>query len=59
VAQKSVNPKHSLVVTGMFRFTPASQYAERYRSVVSCALNMEGLISDNFCKFSSILFNVF
>jgi hypothetical protein len=53
VAQKSVNLKHSLVVTGMFRFKPATQFVERYHSVVSCALNTEDLISNNFCKFSS------
>jgi hypothetical protein len=30
---------------GMFRFKPASQFVVRYHSVVSCALNMQGLIS--------------
>jgi hypothetical protein len=44
VAQKSVNRKYSLVITGMFRFKLFSQFVERYRSVVSCVLNMEDLI---------------
>jgi hypothetical protein len=52
VAQKSVNLKHSLVITGMFRFKPATQFVERYHSGVSCAMNSEDLISNNFRKFS-------
>jgi hypothetical protein len=35
VAQESLNLKHSLVLTGMFSFKPASQFEERYHSVVS------------------------
>jgi hypothetical protein len=49
--QKSVTLKHSLVLTGMFTFKPASRFVERYHIVVGCALNMEGLISNNLCKF--------
>jgi hypothetical protein len=30
----------------MFRFKPASKFVERYHPVVSCALNMEDLISN-------------
>jgi hypothetical protein len=52
VAQKSVNLKHSFVLTGMFRFKPASRFVERYQSVVSCALNTKDLISKNFYKIS-------
>jgi hypothetical protein len=40
--------KHSLILTKMFRLKPASQFVELYNSVVSCALNMEDLISNNF-----------
>jgi hypothetical protein len=50
VPQKSVNLKHSLVLTGMFRFKPASQFVERYHSVVGCALDTEDLIWINFYK---------
>jgi hypothetical protein len=35
---------HSLELTRMFRLKPDSRFAERYHSVVSCALNAEGLI---------------
>jgi hypothetical protein len=52
VVQTSVTLKYSLILTGMFRFKPVSQFVERYHSVVSCSLNMEVLISNNFCKFS-------
>jgi hypothetical protein len=52
MALKSVNPKQSLMLTGIFRFKPASQCVERYHSVVSCSLDMGDLISNNFCKFS-------
>jgi hypothetical protein len=40
VAQNSVSLKHSLLLTGMIRYKPASQFVERYHSVVSGALNM-------------------
>jgi hypothetical protein len=43
----SVNLKYSLVLTSMFRFKRANQFVERYHSFVSCALNMEDLISNN------------
>jgi hypothetical protein len=52
VAKKSVNLKHFLILTGMFKFKPASQIVERYHSNVSCALNMVDFISNIFCKFS-------
>jgi hypothetical protein len=51
MAQKSVNLKHSLALTGMFRIKPASQFVERYHRVVSCASNMEDLIPNSFRKF--------
>jgi hypothetical protein len=51
MAQKSGNLKYSLVSMGMFGFEPVSQFVERYHTIVSCALNMEYLISNNFCKF--------
>jgi hypothetical protein len=56
VAQKSVNLKHYVVLTGMFRFKPASQFVEPYHNAVSCAVNMENLISNRFCKFSKKIF---
>jgi hypothetical protein len=31
----------------------ASHFVERCYSVVGCLLNMEGLVSNNFCKFIS------
>jgi hypothetical protein len=37
VAQKSVNLKHYLVLTGMLRFKPASQFVERFHRVMSRA----------------------
>jgi hypothetical protein len=52
VAQKSVNLKQSVILTGILKFKPASQFLERYHSVLSRALNMEDLNSNNFCKFS-------
>jgi hypothetical protein len=36
MATMSANPKHSVVVMGMFRFKPASQFAEWLYGVVSC-----------------------
>jgi hypothetical protein len=48
IAQRSVNFKYSLVLTEMFRFTPASQFVEPYHSAVSCALKMEDLIPNFF-----------
>jgi hypothetical protein len=50
-AQKSVNVEHSLVLTGIFEFKPASQFVERYHRRMSCALNMEILIANSFYKF--------
>jgi hypothetical protein len=39
--KKSANLEHSLVLTGIFIFKPARQFAERYHSVVNFALNIE------------------
>jgi hypothetical protein len=51
--KNSVNLKHSLVFTEMFRFKPVSQFVKIHHSIMSCALNMEDLISNNFFyKFS-------
>jgi hypothetical protein len=47
-AQKSFYLKHFFVLTGMLRFKPVSQFAEEYHSVVSFALNMKNLLSNNF-----------
>jgi hypothetical protein len=47
-AQKPVNLEHSLVLTTMFRFKPASQFVEQYYSFESCLLNTEELISKFF-----------
>jgi hypothetical protein len=52
VVQKSVKLKYSVVLTVMFRFKVTSQFVERYRSAVICAVDMEVLILNNFCKFS-------
>jgi hypothetical protein len=45
MAQRSVNPKHSLVLAVMFRFKPASQFVERCHGIVNCSLSMEDFIS--------------
>lgn len=34
----------------MFRFKPATQFAEQYHNTVSCALKEEDLILSNFCN---------
>jgi hypothetical protein len=52
MAKRSVRLKHSVVLRGMFKFKPESQFVERYHNVVSCALNMAELIIGKFCKFS-------
>jgi hypothetical protein len=52
VAKESVNLKHSLTLTGVFRFILDSQFVERYHSVESYGLNVECHISNNFCKFN-------
>jgi hypothetical protein len=52
VGQKSINLKYFLVLMGIFRFKPVSQSAERYHSLMNCALNVVDLISNNFCKFT-------
>jgi hypothetical protein len=52
VARKSVNLKHSIVLTGMFSLKTARQFVERYHRVVNSALDMEGLILKNICKIS-------
>jgi hypothetical protein len=46
LALKSVNLKHSSTFTWMFRFKPASWYAEWCQSIVGCALNKEGPVSN-------------
>jgi hypothetical protein len=51
VAHKSVNLKDSLVLKERFRIKAASQVVEQCHSLVSCALNMEDLMTINFCKF--------
>jgi hypothetical protein len=52
MAQKSINIKHSLLLTGMFRFKPAIQFGEPYHSVLICLYNMEDIICNKFCKFN-------
>jgi hypothetical protein len=61
VAQKSVNLKHSLMLTEMFRFKPASQFAESDHSAVSSALSIADFISNNFCKLitNKVISNAF
>lgn len=55
VTRNSVNPKYSIVLTGIFRFKLASRFVESYHSVVSCVFNKENSISDNFYKFSKVI----
>jgi hypothetical protein len=60
VTKKSVHQKYSLVLTGMLRFDAASEFVERYHSVVNWALSVEALISNNFCEFyNTEISNVF
>jgi hypothetical protein len=47
-AQKSFKINHSLILKGMFRFKPVSQFAEEYHSIVSCQLNMKNLLLNSF-----------
>jgi hypothetical protein len=49
--QKSVNNKHSRVLTGIIRFKSASQFVECYHNVVNYAMNIEYRISNNLLKF--------
>jgi hypothetical protein len=49
---KSKTSLWNYVLMRMFRFKPASQLAEQHRRVVSCTLNMEDHISNNFYIFS-------
>jgi hypothetical protein len=44
-AQRSVNPKYSPILTGMFKFKPVSQFVGRCHSVVNCSLSTKDLIS--------------
>lgn len=53
VARKLVNLKHPLALTGMLRFKSVIQFAERYHSVMTCALNLNDLFSIFFCEFSN------
>jgi hypothetical protein len=39
----------------MLRFTLAHQYTEQYHNVVSCALNIEDLISNNFFLIQHVI----
>ena len=48
MAQKLVNQNHSYILTGTPVQSYASRFVKRYRSVVSCALNMEDIISCSF-----------
>jgi hypothetical protein len=52
MAQKSINLKYYIVLTGMFCFKPPSQFMEEYHSGVTCAPNTEDVIKNNFYKFS-------
>jgi hypothetical protein len=53
-AQKSVNLKYSFMLTGMFRSKTDITFVEWYRSYLSCALDMEDLISCNIYFFISV-----
>jgi hypothetical protein len=48
MAQKSVNLRHSVVLTGMLTFKATRQFVERYHSVVELRIEH----SNNVCKFS-------
>jgi hypothetical protein len=45
VAQKSLNLKYSLVLTGMFRLKPSIKFIERHHSLVCFAPKLEDHIS--------------
>jgi hypothetical protein len=47
---RKVRLKYPIVWVGLLRFKSTSQSVEVYYSAVSCALNMEVLISYNFHK---------
>jgi hypothetical protein len=49
---QNVKLKYSLALMGMFSFKNSGQFVKRYHSVVSCALNMDDLISNNSGKLS-------
>jgi hypothetical protein len=48
---KSVNLKCSHILTGFFGYKFSSQFAESYHRILSSALNLKNLISNNFGKF--------
>lgn len=50
VAQKWVNLKQSVVLTGMFKIKSARQFVEQFHSIVGGALNMEELILKIFSQ---------
>jgi hypothetical protein len=52
LTQEPVNRKYSFILTGIFLQNYASKFLKRYLIVVSCVLNMEDLIANNFYKFS-------
>jgi hypothetical protein len=53
VIKKSVNLKHSLALTGRFRFKPANQFEVWYHSIVNCELNIQDLSSNNLYVFNN------
>jgi hypothetical protein len=56
VVEKSGILKYYFALTGMFRCKPASEFLEGYHSddsVLNCTLNMEDVISNNFCKYNT------
>lgn len=53
VAQKSLNLKYSVICTGISIIKFATQFVERYHSVVSRELNMEDFISNSCQKVTN------
>jgi hypothetical protein len=51
VATKSIHQKYYVVLTGMLRYKPVTEFVERYYSTVNCTLSADDLISNNFCEF--------
>jgi hypothetical protein len=58
-ARKPVTLEHSLVLTGMFRFKPASQFVERYHSVMQSSFRtylLHSVSSKEICNYFSVHF---
>lgn len=52
MTKNSVNLKYYLVLMGMLIFKHSVQSVERHQSILSRVLNMDDIISNNFCKLN-------